>query len=660
MKGNEFGMNLAYALLQLYELTRSKDLSGQRLEDAGAGELALKQAETLLGQALPVAVRAFYRHLDGGLRLHPAKVLRLAQLVQTGRVISTNMFDLRLTPAARPFGAEHETLDPRVQPLIWHREWWPIVEFVGGFLCVDMAPGVEGRKGQLIQVADPRHGQNLGPPRWVASGWFELLAHLLRVWQGDSPEVQEARGPSGGRGLSPTWFLAVTTGDLTPMVEAWERELVPVPEPTASAQPQGFEAQAWREAERVRAVAAGSTDPVRHLRTQPLWTLDRPEWRATDRVDWLTDPPKQSDTAARLQAWLRSEVPPRALLLESAESGMSDTLLALCHWAAEHADPTCPVVVRIDLADHVRDAAPNSLLALFEAEGQARGWPGLGPALKQAVQSGRCALILHHAEAFLPHRPELWRWLQALLESAPDPGRCRFMVGMSMHALRSGQDLGLIWARLSERGLSTPPFGAWLGVFCPAQHREAEALRAAYLAAHPPDVQPETIQLPDGEPIDHWHAALSWRAWLERNRPPEWSATVWAEVAEATFAYFDALTACHWREGGGPVNSTLMSGCHPAVVQTWPAPQQERCLRWWLDLENRQVTGTQLLDGLFVESWPLIRLFQCHTAGDVEGFSRCWEAWRDLGAEDMIQMRWRSLLAELPLTARQPGVRPLA
>ena len=41
MKGNEFGMNLAYALLQLYELTRSKDLSGQRLEDAGAGELAL-------------------------------------------------------------------------------------------------------------------------------------------------------------------------------------------------------------------------------------------------------------------------------------------------------------------------------------------------------------------------------------------------------------------------------------------------------------------------------------------------------------------------------------------------------------------------------------------------------------------------------------------
>jgi cell wall assembly regulator SMI1 len=637
------------ALLSIYNRSNSVAVSSHPMGSAGVGGLALRQAEALLGQSLPVAVRAFYQRLDGGLWLHPAKVLRLEQMVRTGQVIATTVFDLRQMPAPYEPKDVSEVSDPRVQGLIWHRDWWPIAEFGGGYLCVDMSPGPEGCVGQIIRVADPRNAHVAAAPQWVAASWLEVLAQLHLVWQGQSAEVLEALGPSRGHQLPPTWFMAIEAGDIAACVAGWKDQFAAValpPAPTAAE----FDAQAWRTSELSRSKAPIDADPERWLRHRPLYLFDRPQNLTSDSVDWLTDSPPNSQAATRLLDWLHGNAPPRALLLEQRQSSKAETLPAFSHWAAQHTDSRLPTLVLIDLAEHARSEdvdqhrLPTSLVEIFDAEAKARDLPQSGTSLWQAIQAGQCVLVLETAEAFLPHRPGLWHWLQALVESSPTPSRCRALVGMSAQAMRSGQALGLIWARLSERPLQAPPHGAWLAVISSSQGMEAA-------------VQPaETAAVSDE--MRRWHAVRSWTQWLERVRPPEWSEGVWREVAEATFDYFDALTACYWRLESDAIEEHLMQQCQPAIVHAWSEALRQRCLSWWLALEDLEIQGTQLLDGCFVQEWPIVRLFQRHCAGDTAGFSKQWGRWEALGAEGMIRQRWESLMSQLPAEARVPGAVP--
>lgn len=642
------------ALLGVYNLSNSVAVSDHPIECAGASETALREAEAMLGQPLPSPVRAFYKRLDGGLWLHPAKVLRLEQLVQTSRVVSATMFDLRQALATPSPKDASEVLDPRVQAVSWHRDWWTIVEYAGGFLCVDMAPGPQGSVGQIIRVADPRHAHVTAAPQWVAASWLEVLAQLHMVWQGQSVGVLEALGPSRGHQLPPTWFMAEPVGPLEEILELW-----------APAAGRADEASSlWPEAQVAGSVAAlrqfeqawlqqqKPLDVQRVLRTRPLWLIHTLRDSPTHSTGWLTDPRQEGQLATQLQDWLRGKGASRLLLLEgNGPCGKKSMLEALRCWAAE-SEVGLPALLYVDLAAHAGAGTYENLSALVQVELVRRNLSIDSRALLQAVQQGHCALIFDRAEALLATQPLMWRWLQALHESADQPSHCRMLVCLPLATMSDQRDLWMAWARLNERPLLGAPQGASLAVLCRTQDTEAKSLEQAE--------SPSTLTrlAPASAEAAHWQAALSWTNWLEQQRPPEWSSRIWAEVASATFDYFDALTACYWREESDSVDEALMTACRPAVFDAWSQALKWRCAQWWRELEHAQLEGTELLDGPFVQAWPMIRLLQLHCANDHAGFAARWAQWRELGAEDMIQQRWESLMLQLPEAARVPGATP--
>ncbi|TDM06050.1 MAG: hypothetical protein C4K60_15420 [Ideonella sp. MAG2] len=411
------------ALLTLYNRSNSGAVSRCVDESAGVGLLALQQAQALLGLPLPAALRAFYRRLDGGLWLHPAKVLPLAQMMRTSQVLNTTVFDLGKVPSTWTPTDANEALDPRVQSLLWHRDWWPIVEFQGGFLCVDMAPGPEGQAGQIIQVSDPRIPQLATAPRWLASCWLELLAQLHAVWHGQGQGVQEATGPSHGHQLPPLWFMNEPTTGTEELLQAWAHclEKDALAQTTPDALPaERIEAavaalhdseRTWLQAQKQALPKA--PDAQKLLKAQKLCLIHTLQESPCHSTLWLTDDENDSKKASYLQDWLRGRGVPRMVLLKRWEYGSTSVSAALRRWAAGSAEADLPALLWVDVpVVMLQDPeAVRSLPALVQCELKRRGLPLEAAEVLRAVQQGRCALVLERAEALLHVQPRLWAWL---------------------------------------------------------------------------------------------------------------------------------------------------------------------------------------------------------------------------------------------------------
>jgi cell wall assembly regulator SMI1 len=122
---------------------------------AGVSEEEIAAAEEALGQALPDAVKAFYRRHDGAVDF-PAvewrELLSLQRMVQEWRIWK-ELFDEEI------FGGVVEQPEAGVQDAWWIPAWIPVTyDGSGNHHMLDLAPGPGGRYGQILSFweDDPR------------------------------------------------------------------------------------------------------------------------------------------------------------------------------------------------------------------------------------------------------------------------------------------------------------------------------------------------------------------------------------------------------------------------------------------------------------------------------------------------------------------------
>src|SRR5260370_40674606 len=163
----------------------------------GATDQDIREAETAMGIELPDEVRASYRiHNGGALIAEPLddtfwELLCLEDMVRDWKTYRG--FDHGLRAPIQP--------EDKVRPQGWHLHWIPLLEDhnrTGQCLCLDLAPGPAGQKGQILEVEWEDPGQR---PVIVAS--FQALLstfadHLEAgkyMWNEDDGTLDIAQPP---------------------------------------------------------------------------------------------------------------------------------------------------------------------------------------------------------------------------------------------------------------------------------------------------------------------------------------------------------------------------------------------------------------------------------------------------------------------------------
>jgi cell wall assembly regulator SMI1 len=135
----------------------------------GTSEEELIQGEAALGVRLPEDFKALYRLHNGGCLLPPwrERTLPLESMVQVREMIKEWDQDDDTFFSDEPPGP--------VQPLRGHPEWIPFlwVGYGGEYLCLDLAPGLGGRTGQVIL-----RPHEYDPARLVANSFEALIAQI--------------------------------------------------------------------------------------------------------------------------------------------------------------------------------------------------------------------------------------------------------------------------------------------------------------------------------------------------------------------------------------------------------------------------------------------------------------------------------------------------
>lgn len=114
----------------------------------GATDQDIQEAETALGMTFPEEVRALYRlHNGGALIADPRysfwELLCLEDIVDGWN--SNRRFDHGLLAPLQP--------EDQVQRRNWDLHWIPLLQKNDGtMLCLDLAPGPAGQRGQIILV----------------------------------------------------------------------------------------------------------------------------------------------------------------------------------------------------------------------------------------------------------------------------------------------------------------------------------------------------------------------------------------------------------------------------------------------------------------------------------------------------------------------------
>lgn len=138
----------------------------------GASEADLKEAEKKLGFPLPDDYRESLKIHNGRVYLHDYEYLDLNGAVRE----SVLMVSLDAEGKFEGWHVEGAS-DGKIQNKWWHKGWIPFAEDSGGNkLCIDMAPGPKGKKGQVLQME-----LGAGPFSTEYDSFLEYMEHYLEA-----------------------------------------------------------------------------------------------------------------------------------------------------------------------------------------------------------------------------------------------------------------------------------------------------------------------------------------------------------------------------------------------------------------------------------------------------------------------------------------------
>lgn len=114
---------------------------------AGAPAERLEQLEVTVGAALPAELRAFFSRHDGARSLGSYDLLPIEGVIGVWRDWNELLEDGGFGNGRKPKDRSGRLF----QPVWWHRGWLPLAQDSGGnLLCVDLAPGPRGVRGQVL------------------------------------------------------------------------------------------------------------------------------------------------------------------------------------------------------------------------------------------------------------------------------------------------------------------------------------------------------------------------------------------------------------------------------------------------------------------------------------------------------------------------------